>query len=78
MVGKHAQQAPHGVGPHVESAGARGHDAVLQRLLPAVYDLQGLSGWELTVGVRACLDSPHQRVRQAGGGRAAGADSPPE
>ena len=56
----------------------RGHDAVLQRLLPAVYDLQGLSVEELAVEVRACIDSLRQRAWQAEVDRAAGANSPRE
>jgi DNA primase len=43
----------------------RGHDAVLQRLLPGVDDLQGFSVEELAVEVRACVDSLRQQARQA-------------
>ena len=41
----------------IELLRGRGHDAVLQRLLPMVHDLQGLSVEELAVEVRAYVDS---------------------
>jgi hypothetical protein len=43
----------------IELLRARGHDGVLQRLLPVVHDLQGLSPEELAVEVRAYVASLH-------------------
>ncbi len=55
----------------------RGHDGVVQRLLPVVHDLQGLSVEELGVEVRACIDGLRHRARQAEvQSAAAGASSP--
>jgi hypothetical protein len=54
----------------------RGHDAVVQRLLQGVDDLQRFSAEELAVEVRACIDNLRQRALQAEVDRAAGAGSP--
>jgi DNA primase len=55
----------------------RGHDAVLQRLLPGVDDLQGFSVEELAVEVRASIDGLRQQARQAHAqSAAAGVSSP--
>ena len=63
----------------IELLRERGHDAVLQRLLPMVHDLEGLSVEELAVEVRAHVDSLHRSAQQAEADRAvAGVSSPAE
>jgi hypothetical protein len=63
----------------IELLRGRGHDAVLQRLLPMVHDLEGLSVEELAVEVRAYVESLHRSAQQAEADRAvAGVSSPAE
>ncbi len=44
---------------------ARGHDATLQRLLPAVHDLEGLSAEELTVEVAGAIEGLATKAKEA-------------
>jgi DNA primase len=44
---------------------ARGHDATLQRLLPAVHDLEGLSAEELTVEVAGAIEGLAAKAKEA-------------
>jgi DNA primase len=53
----HAVPGELSVAGAIELLRARGHDAVLQRLLPVAHDLQGLSPEELAVEVRAYVAS---------------------
>jgi DNA primase len=63
----------------IELLRAQGHEAILQRLLPVVHDLQRLSIEELGVEVRAYVDSLEASARHAELKRAvAGVNSPGE
>jgi len=44
---------------------ARGHEGTLQRLLPAVHDLEGLSPEELAVEIRSVLDGLAAKAQEA-------------
>jgi DNA primase len=43
----------------------RGHEGTVQRLLPAVQDLQGFGRDALAVEVRQCVEDMHDRARKA-------------
>ena len=54
----------------IELLRGRGHDGVLQRLLPMVHDLEGLSVEELAVEVRAYVETLHRSAQRAAMDRA--------
>ena len=63
----------------IELLRGRGHDGVLQQLLPMVHDLEGLSVEELAVEVRAYVEALHRSAQRAAMDRAvAGVTSPGE
>jgi hypothetical protein len=54
----------------IEALRLRGHEAVVQRLLPAVQDLQGFSREELKVEVRQFVQDIEARARRTEASRA--------